>query len=484
MNKKQQSVQKLWLEVSDHIALVDGCKDEKITYKQLSEATRVYEKALFSDSRDLIFLLVRNRLSHAVALVSLFNGPHVFALLDPDLSPDLMDQLVTTYRPRAVVGDEDDLTKLGSVSGIELRSFGALKIAVFADVPSGSFPDVLKLLLSTSGTTGSPKFVKLSSGNLVSNANAIGKVLGINKATRAFGHLKLHYSFGLSVLLSHLKAGASVVLTDDTITDKGFWGAIRKYEVTSFPGVPFHYQYLSKMQFERFRAPSLQVFTQAGGRCSKEVLKSFYDQVSREDKKFYIMYGQTEASPRMTTLPAIDFESRLDSVGCALPGGEIVIQDEAGNNLPPNTVGEVIYSGPNVMMGYAKSVTDLTRNDEMNGVLKTGDLGKLSIDGYLTITGRSARFAKVHGLRINLDEVENQAGKWGFPCAALTGQDKVIIYIEAEPNDAYKKEMCSKKATALNTKYKLPVGSIQVSLISSIPRKSNGKTDYQSLASG
>jgi hypothetical protein len=260
-------------------------------------------------------------------------------------------------------------------------------------------PD-LALLLPTSGSTGDPKMVRLSAGNLQANAEAIASTLHLSGDDRAMTSLPPNYSYGLSVINSHLLVGAALVITEASVTDPGFWRAARAGGATVLPAVPYTFELLERVGFSAgTHLPTLRLMTCAGGPLPRERVMHWAGTGAVEGWGLAVMYGQTEATARMTVLPPELALCHPDSVGRPLPAGaiEVVTPDAHG-------VGDIVYTGPNVMMGYATNGADLARGPEISR-LHTGDRGYLR-DGLLHITGRQARFAKVRGLRIDLDNVE------------------------------------------------------------------------------
>ncbi|BBH65816.1 AMP-dependent acyl-CoA synthetase [Actinoplanes sp. OR16] len=320
-------------------------------------------------------------------------------------------------------------------------------------------PD-LALLLTTSGSTGSPKLVRLSRSAVFANAGQVAESLGITGDDVAVTTLPLFYSYGLSVLHSHLLKGATVVLERTGIMQRDFWSAVDEHGVTSMALVPYQFEMLRRLRFDPAKHPSLRTITQAGGRLRAELITEFSQKMVAAGGRFFVMYGQTEAAPRMATLPPDRLAGKLGSVGVAMPGATFAIEDD-----------EVVYRGPNVMMGYAENGADLARGDELGGVLRTGDLGRLDEEGFLFITGRIKRMAKVFGARINLDDVERN-----FPVAAVAGDDKLIVFAEGLPAD---------EARALRTKVAEWLGThftgVDVRSIAALPLLANGKTDYRAL---
>jgi acyl-CoA synthetase (AMP-forming)/AMP-acid ligase II len=322
-------------------------------------------------------------------------------------------------------------------------------------------PD-LALLLTTSGSTGNPKLVRLSADAVLTNAGQIAEVLDITAEDVAITTLPLFYSYGLSVLNSHLLRGATILLERTGLMQREFWNVAVDRGVTSMAFVPYQYEMLRRLRFDPAKYPALRTLTQAGGRLRTDLVTDFAKRMATVGGKLYVMYGQTEAAPRMATLPPEQLADKLGSVGKALPGGEFAIEDD-----------EVVYRGPNVMMGYADTAADLAKGDEQGGVLRTGDLGRLDDDGFLFLTGRTKRMGKVFGVRINLDDVEKN-----FPVAAVAGDDKVHVFAEGLSDD---------EARGLRTKIAEWLGThftgVHVRSVDALPLLPNGKIDYRALES-
>lgn len=312
-------------------------------------------------------------------------------------------------------------------------------------------PD-LRVLLSTSGSTGSPKLVRLTARNVLSNADAIVTYLGLDPSERAIASLPISYSYGMSVLHSHLRAGASVVFTPHSIIRSEFWDEMRRHEVTSFAGVPYAYAMLERIGMRDMDLPALRSMTQAGGRLEPEVALRY-----GAHTRFFVMYGQTEAAPRIAYVPPERLAEKAGSIGVPVPGGALRADDD-----------ELVYSGPNVMMGYAESRADLARGDDLGGVLPTGDLGHADDDGFFYVTGRVKRIAKVYGQRVNLDEVEAAVDG---PAGAVAGEDRIDVFAERGAD-----------ARALAARFRLPPRAIRVHETERLPLRSSGKIDYGALA--
>jgi acyl-CoA synthetase (AMP-forming)/AMP-acid ligase II len=428
--------------------LRDDSRRDWITYGELRERASRWSELLAAE-KAVVFLYASNDSESVAAFLGAISAGHAIALLDPKLPAASQEALATAYAPEFVIH---------SAAANELTKCAAGGVAPHAD---------LALLLSTSGSTGSPKFVRLTLDNVVSNARAISQVLSIGVGSVASGHLPLHYSYGLSVLTSHLIAGARVALTNSGFMDRDFWTRAKDAGITHLPGVPFHFSILERLGYSRLALPDLQCLTQAGGHldvAGRERAHSFMEQ---RGGRFYVMYGQTEAAPRMSTLQHDDFARAPESVGVALPGGKITIHDPDENGS-----GEVVYSGPNVSMGYAESRGDLAKGDELNHVLHTGDLGLLDNAGRLTLTGRIKRSAKVFGLRVNLDEVEKLTNLVCPSAAVGSGAGLRIFYAQGSAEEI---------RALLLSRYSLPAASYAFCPIDELPRTERGKVNYRML---
>ncbi len=335
----------------------------------------------------------------------------------------------------------------------------------------GEITGPASLLLTTSGSTGSRKFVRLAGSAVEANAEAIVEALSISPDDRAIASLPLHYSYGLSVLNSHLAAGAGVILTRDGVLDASFWDLVSSQRATSFAGVPFTYQTLRRLGSARLDGSPLRHLTQAGGRLAPEHVRFFHEGMSRRGGRFTVMYGQTEATARISVLPHERTLDKLGSVGVPIPGGTLQIAPGG------EAAGEVIYRGPNVMLGYAERRADLCRGDDLNGRLATGDVGFVDEDGYLFVTGRLSRFAKVAGTRVSLDEIESLLGS-AYPRAVIGTDDQLHIFCLEHDRSAFTD---APLALARQTGFSPAV--FRLRCLEQLPLLPTGKVDYQTLRS-
>jgi acyl-CoA synthetase (AMP-forming)/AMP-acid ligase II len=448
----------------DRVALRDGRSGRNWTRAELRQAALRVAARLECGKKKLVFLEASTRAGAVIGLLGAAAAGHAVALVDPALSAEKRVRLEALYRPnmtlRAV--DDGDLVEIDVSAADDVESAAAIHDDVF-------------LLLSTSGTTGSAKFVRLSHRSIEANARQISMALHIDENSVAIAHLPLHYSYGLSVVTSHLIAGGSVAVIDDAITSPGFWSKVADANGTHFPGVPFHYVTLARLGFSIVPA-SVKTFTQAGGSLDMRFQKIVAAEIEKRHAHFFVMYGQTEASPRMTTLPHDMWTEKPGSVGKALHGARLAILEEDGREaMSADVVGSVIFEGPNVMMGYAEGAPDLSLGDVQCGRLETGDIGRLDEDGYLYLVGREKRFAKIAGLRLSLDEIEREIART-VPVICLDAEDKIMVCFEgADPADL------KGALRAIATEYKIPAATFKPHGLDAIPRKTSGKVDYVKL---
>ena len=452
--------------------------DESVTLTH-ADLRQTIARAPFPRSpKSLVWLLAPNSVSAVVGYLAALAAGHAVCPLDPGLDFERLAELARRFEPELVLTPAavsrppvPDLVAAPSpVAGLALWRRPAT-----LPVPGPIHPE-LALLLATSGSTGNPRFAALSGAAMAANTAAIIQVLGLGPGDRALAHLPWWYSYGLSVLHSHLAAGGSVVITARDFLDEELWRLARTTGVTALAGVPFHWESLLRLDLARLKVPTLRLFTQAGGRLAPDRVRRAAEMCRHQGGRFHVMYGQTEAAPRITTLPAGEAATRPDAVGPALPGGRLEILTEAGPTTEPGVVGEVIYYGPNVMMGYASGRVDLAAGDRLGGRLATGDLGRLAADGTLVLTGRRRPFAKVLGLRLDLADVEAAAESLAPVVAVQEGERLVLVTTEGDP------EMLRRVRAAVATATGLHPGALVCRVVADFPRLPNGKIDRRGVS--
>lgn len=458
------------LNIAEHdrssVALLDGHSGTKISYGLLCDEVARAADDLRRSSKELVLCLCQNQISSIISYLASLESGHAVGLIDAASRLPALSRLIEAYRPEWIAVSEDLALEL-ELDEMYARTWSpelALPMWRRKHETSEEIYRDLNLLLSTSGTTGSPKFVRLTRANIESNAYSISLALGLGNRERAITSLPIHYSYGLSVVNSHLSCGGTVVVTSQSVLERSFWEAFDRNRCTSFAGVPYTYSMLRRIGFEGFDLPTLRAMTQAGGRLDDATILRFHRLLAARGQQLHVMYGQTEATARICCMPPGELADRIGSVGPAIAGGRLRIEN-----------GEVVYSGPNVMLGYATSREGLGRGDELEGTLYTGDVGFLDGDGYLTLIGRNKRFAKVFGLRVNLEEIEDRLRSYG-PTAAIAGEDRVVLFCEY--GDL---EELERHRRRLIDELTLHPTSLELRRIDRIPVSVRGKVDYGEL---
>ena len=450
-------------------ALIDSDLAVALSYGELVTRVLATADCLQSTGAALVVLAASNSIDSIVAYL---------ACLDVGIAVALVEQkdytipaaILSSYQPDLILGSnlvfESGYVSSGFVPDSHYSMYRAIENNI------SSIHHSLALLLPTSGSTGSPKFVRLSRGNIESNARSIADYLQIGRDERAIQSLPAHYSYGLSVLNSHLITGSAVVLTSSSFLQAPFWETFRKWQCTSFAGVPFMYETLARLRFQPAKYESLRYMTQAGGRLNRDVVQLFEERCRLSERKFFVMYGQTEATARISYVPSDKLHEKCGSVGISIPGGQIRLQPVESQG----ELNEIVYEGPNVMLGYAESRQCLSKEDELHGILSTGDLGRVDEDGYLFVVGRLKRFAKLYGSRVSLDDIEAFLEQ-RFPITVIAKEDESKLLICFASNGYIdEREIRSSIAHHLA----VPPDTFVMKMMEMIPVTSSGKKDYQS----
>ena len=383
-------------------ALVD-CNGKEYSYNEILVKVNYINSKI--KHRSLILIITSNNFESVIGYISFIRSNHISILLDKSFKLEYVKKIIIKYKPNYIFSPKGYLSETKKIDKIiSLQDYNLIKTNYKRHQKINKKN---LLLLSTSGTTQSPKFVRLSSLNLQSNTNNIIKYLKINSKHTTITTMSMAYSYGLSIINTHIESGSTIILNNKSIFDKSFWDKLYKYKITSFGGVPQFYEQLRKLKFEKIHLPHLKYLTQAGGKLDNSSLKYFNEICKNKKKKFIIMYGQTEASPRMSYLDWNKFSVKFGSIGKALQGSKFKILDKAGKYIKKSyAIGELIYFGKNVSLGYANNLEDLKKRDINKGKLFTGDLAYKDNDDYFYIVGRKNRISKIFGLRIDLDDIE------------------------------------------------------------------------------
>ena len=448
-------------------------KGERLTYEELAAEAKRFADAM--PQKGLLFCLCENRIGSLVGYVACMEHKIPIVLLDGSKDLSVLKSLMGIYQPEYIWAETAKVGGIGGETIYNYASYSLQKMQYEVEVKKPEINPELALCLTTSGSTGSPKFVRLSAKNVIANAESIAEYLEIDENERPVTTLPSYYSYGVSVINSHLIKGATILLTEGTVAQREFWNFMKENQATSIAGVPYTYEMLKMLRFFRMDLPYLKTMTQAGGKLNKDIAKEYIEYAQSKGKRFFVMYGQTEATARMSYLPLEHALDKYASIGIAIPRGKFSLIDVNGNAIEePDVDGELVYEGPNVSLGYAECRADLAKGDENHGVLHTGDVARRDADGYYYITGRMKRFVKVWGNRCNLDATEQLVKAITTSCACVGVDDKITIFV-TEPGleDAIIKLLVEK--TGFNNR------AFAVKVIEAIPVKSSGKIDYQSM---
>ncbi|MGW8885864.1 AMP-binding protein [Streptomyces sp. NPDC055749] len=430
--------------------------DGPVSYRELAARVEATAHRLGRERR-LVLVVGANTVEALVVHLAALSAGHP-VLLVPGDHPEAVQSLIGAYNPDVVARPDADgewlLDERRTVSAHDLH------------------PD-LALLLSTSGSTGSPKLVRLSHENLQANAESIAEYLGIRDTDRAATTLPMHYCYGLSVIHSHLLHGAAVILTDLSVADSCFWELFRTARGTTFAGVPYTFDLLDRVGFAAMDLPHLRYVTQAGGRLAPDRVRHYAALGRAAGWELFAMYGQTEATARMSYLPPDLAETRPEAAGVPIPGGSFRLEPLA--DWPEGT-GELVYAGPNVMLGYAQTPDDLALGRTLDE-LHTGDIARRTPDGLYEIVGRRSRFAKILGLRIDPAQVETMLVRHGVTalCAADDDEALAIAAVGTRAADA------RRIRGLVTSECGLPARAVRVHVVADLPRLPTGKPDYRAV---
>lgn len=458
------------LQFKNNVAVITD-RGESLTYGQLAEEVELMAAAF--PRKGLVFTLCENLLGSFVGYVACMNKRIPQVLLDGSKDLELVQRLIGIYQPEYIWTPTDRVQEFSE--GFKVVYKYATYSLLETGFPTQIINPELLLCLTTSGSTGSPKLVRLSERNLQSNAESIAEYLHINENERPVTSLPMYYSYGMSVINSHLITGATILLTDKAVMQREFWSFIKEQKATSIAGVPYTYEMLKRLRFFRMDLPELKTMIQAGGKLNADYVKEYVDFAKQNGKEFIVMYGQTEAAPRMSYLPFDKAVEKNASIGIAIPGGELSVVDADGKVIEePDVDGELLYKGENVCLGYAEVREDLMKGDENHGVLHTGDIARHDADGYFYITGRMKRFVKVWGNRTNLDATEQLVKAITPNCACAGVDDLITVFVTEEGLEEKIKTLLVEK-TGFNPR------AFAVKKIDAIPVKTSGKIDYPAL---
>ena len=458
-------------QIAEHIAVKDN-ESNNLTYGELTREVKTM--AGQAEARSVIFCLCKNTVGALVGYLGFVEGNSVPLMLSSKIEEELLKNLLEEYTPAYLWVPQDLSARFPYAVIYERFGYCLLRTG------TGAYPihDELQLLMTTSGSTGSPKLVRYKKGNLEANAKNVAAAFGWTEKERPVCDLGMQYTMGLNVINTHLYVGATVLLTTYNLMSGDFWDYIKEEKATNFTGVPFSYEIFNRLHFERMSLPYLTTFSEGGGKLTDARFIQLAEYAHNNGKRFIASFGTTETSARMACLPAELALTKTGSIGRAIPEGELFLIDSDGREITePDVDGELCYRGPNVTMGYAVKKEELTKGDDFHGEYHTGDLAKRDQDGCYYITGRMSRFLKLLSYRVSLDQCERLIQeKFGIECACTGTDQRMDIYVTDGSKTTEILDYISEKTNLFRTLFK-------VFVIERIPRNDSGKIAYKRLDS-
>lgn len=455
---------------SKRLAAVDSSRDS-LSYGQIISLSEVISQSL--RPRSVIFILTDNNVGGIAWIMASIISGNVPLILSHNIDSSLLSQLIDSYKPQYICRP----IKI-SEPGIDypvITEFGYGLSPTFE--PAYEINPLLSHLLPTSGSTGSPKLIRHKYENIEASAENISTFFRLTANDRPLMVLPLHYTMGLSMVFSHLRVGATILITNLPMTDAGFWKFLKEEEATSFTGVPFSYEILDRLRFTRMNLPTLTLLTQGGGKMPENLNLKFAEYCQNTGKRWIATYGQSEGTARMAWLPEEFAISKMGSIGIAVPNGKLSLRNAEGEEIEESpATGEMCYEGRNVTMGYAFNSNDLLKGDERNGFLATGDIAYRDSDGFYYIKGRISRFLKIYGNRIGLDECESIIrSSVNCECACTGTDDNLIVYVTDSSVTDLITDLLIKTT-------RLPANVISIRCLEELPKNEAGKILYSKLA--
>ncbi len=445
-----------------------------LTFEDLENEYEIIKKIIPRSS--LILMISDNNLGVIANYTSFIKNDCIIQLVDSKTDILELERIIKLYKPEYISFSKNwnENNKFNKHNLKKIHTF--FENMIFkTKYKKKRVKKGLCILMPTSGSMGSKKYVRITKENIFNNTNSIISYLNLNKRDRSITSMPFCYSYMLSVINSHLEIGASIFVTQESIIQSNFWRHFLENKINNFNGVPYHYEILIKLGLRKKNFSNLKFFTQAGGKLDTSKTEDILKFCLKQKKQFYIMYGQTEASPRMSYFNLVESQEKIGSIGRPIPGGNFYLIDEKGNKIKQsNVIGELVFKGKNVSIGYAYNRKDLSKDDKSKKELKTGDLAFYDRDKFYYLTGRKNRIIKLYGNRFNLDDIEEKFLRQKITIACITEDEKLIVFVEKN----YPKHKVLKKIHEITLINKI---NIKIIALRKIPRLNNGKINYKKL---
>lgn len=434
----------------------------------------VCRTATFIKQNSLSLILSRNNYATLVFYISSLKAKCKPILIDSNIKTSRLKDIISKFEPEYIFFTQKvDASLLNSYKKINLERIEHLY--ELNNSISYDMDESLYILLSTSGSTGSAKLALLTKDNILSNTEAIIEYLSLSKSDSTCTNLPINYAYGLSVINSHLQSNAKLLLSSKSIIEKPLIELVKKNKISNFNGVPSTYELLFNFKLENTYLKNVRFVSQAGGSLNMHTFKNIYRFTNKTYKDFFVMYGQTEASPRMSYYLVRDGNYKSGIIGKPIKNGRFVLKDFAGNTIKKtNEVGKLFYFGPNVFSGYIDNKNQLKNSKKMK-YLNTGDLAKFDRDGNFYITGRESRFIKIEDKRINLEELEKIISYKGYDVVCTFENEKIIIWYTFNSLDIAMINNHIRAHTSITKKNYI------LKYIKNFPKNSSGKVLFKEL---
>lgn len=448
---------------TNDVALIS--QNIKITYKELQNKIKRIKK--YIEGKNIIIIFCENHIDCIEFYLAAFESDNIVLLADSSLPIKKYHSLIGDYQPKYIFSKKNIEDK----NTILQKKFTEFCLYQNKNhIKKLKNLNKIKLLMPTSGSTGSSKYVMQTKDNIINNMKSINCFQKLSKIYRTITTLPMNYVYGISIINTFIKYGCSIVVSNHSIIDKNFWFLLNKNKVNFFNGVPYLYEILDKLKF--FDKKNLiKVFTQAGGALDLNLKKKIFKYCKKFNKKIYFMYGSTEATARMAYIPITKLPKKINSIGKAIKGGKFSIRNKFGNIIKNYQKGSIYYHGKNVTVGYCENVFDLQKKIVKKEILNTGDYGYMDNDGFVFLNGRIDRIIKVYGHRLNLADIEDTLNTNNIKSVAFSSNNLIRIYCMSFKS---KKELEKMIKNNLNINFNL----FKIFKINKIPINKNMKIIY------
>ncbi len=466
------------------IMVIDG--ENSITYSegyQKIEKISQYLNENIGENKKIV-LMCENSIYFIIAYLSIIKSGNICIPINPKMSVDNLEYILSLVYPKMIFTTQRNLSKLKKYN-IKLLSEKDLfeieeNIKIRSPIENKGVFDDKKLaeIIFTSGSSAFPKGVMLTHKNIMENTNSIIEYLKLTSKDTIEVVLPFFYCYGLSLLHTHTKVGGKIVINNRFLMVDSIIEDIKKYNCTGFAGVPSHYQILlrSSNKFKNSNLSSLRYATVAGGKLHNPLIKEFTKTFPKID--FYVMYGQTEATARLSYLEPKYLDTKIGSLGKGIPNVKLKVINSKKKEVIPGETGEIVAKGENIMKGYYE---DKKSSEKVlkNGWLHTGDLATIDKDGFIYIVGRTKSIIKVGGERVSPTEIEGVIMKIPevLDCSVIGVEDNLLgeaikVFVLTKNNSSLKREDI--KDYCINNLNPLKVPKY-IQLVDKIPMNETGK---------